>query len=75
MRQDSQPVFNRNYKTQFSWEQIKKFYSQTNVNETEKSITVNCRYRENQNIYDGTTKIFYNEKDMAFYVSSAFKSN
>ncbi|MCX4363695.1 MAG: hypothetical protein OSJ74_10005 [Clostridia bacterium] len=36
MRQDSQPVFNRNYKTQFSWEQIKKFYSQTKVNETEK---------------------------------------
>lgn len=75
MRQDSQPVFDKNYKTQFSWEQIKKFYLQTNVNETEKSITVNCRYRENQNIYDGTTKIFYNEKDMAFYVSSAFKSN
>lgn len=75
MRQDSQPVFDKHYKTQFSWGQIKKFYSQTKVNETEKSITVNCHYRENQNIYDGTTKIFYNEKDMTFYVSSDFKSN
>ncbi len=75
MRQDSQPVFDKNYKTQFSWEQIKKFYSLTKVNETEKSISVNCRYRENQNIYDGTTKIFYNEKDVTFYVSSDFKSN
>lgn len=76
-----QYIYDTEYKTPFSWDIFKKFYSTARVNEENKSIKVDCLYYTtsndsgDSNYRKGTTTLYFNEINNTIWMSSNFTPN
>ena len=64
------------YATPFSWTQLKVFFPNDRVNEEEKSIVLDCKYKMESDTWQnnglGKTKMYFNENDNTIEVSSDY---